>query len=151
MTVPIGIERSMSRPGKYQQSSLALRIETQLDPRRVVPHRCNEYCCRCHVVFLLPSCCTSRLLRDNPEVTQSPDWFLLSSSFCPPAHLAQPRRKHYVHCLVMGLSKAAVNGMDQGAYEMLRKMYNSLDIPGPMVVAAEDMEINHLCKHPFCK
>lgn len=77
---------------------------------------------------------------------------LLSSSARPrPAPSTQLHRKHYVHCLVMGLAKPAMNGVDQGAYEMLRQMYNSLDIPGPNVVGAEDMEINHLCKHPFCK
>lgn len=42
-------------------------------------------------------------------------------------------------------------GLDGGAYERLRKIYNSLDIPGPIISAAEDMEIATLCKHPFCR
>ena len=42
-------------------------------------------------------------------------------------------------------------GLDGGAYERLRNIYNSLDIPGPNIVGAEDMEIATLCKHPFCR
>lgn len=60
-------------------------------------------------------------------------------------------RKHYVHCLVMGLSRPAIADMDRGAYEKLRKMYNQLDIPGPDVPRPEEMEMAKLCKHPFCK
>lgn len=59
--------------------------------------------------------------------------------------------KHYVHCLVMGLARPAMAGMDRGAYEKLRSIYNNLDIRGPPIVGAEDMEIANLCKHPFCK
>lgn len=51
----------------------------------------------------------------------------------------------------MGLARPAMAGVDEGAYEKLRAMYNSLDIAGPAIVAAEDMEIANLCKHPFCK
>lgn len=51
----------------------------------------------------------------------------------------------------MGLARPAMAGLDEGAYEKLRAMYNSLDIAGPAIVAAEDMEIANLCKHPFCK
>lgn len=56
-----------------------------------------------------------------------------------------------MHCLVMGLSRPAIASMDQGAYESLRKLYNNLDIPGPNIPGAEEMEMTKLCKHPFCK
>ena len=51
----------------------------------------------------------------------------------------------------MGLSKPAMVGADQGAYENLRRIYNRLDIPGPNIAPAEEMEITKLCNHPFCK
>lgn len=56
-----------------------------------------------------------------------------------------------MHSLAMGLSRPAMAGIDQGAYETLRKLYNDLDIPGPSIVGAEEMEMATLCKHPFCK
>lgn len=51
----------------------------------------------------------------------------------------------------MGLSRAAVAGKDQGSYEKLRALYNSLDISGPAVVPAQDMEIEKLCDQRFCR
>lgn len=56
-----------------------------------------------------------------------------------------------MHCLVMGLARPAMAGMDHGAYENLRRIYNRLDIPGPLIAPAEEMEITKLCGHPFCK
>ncbi|CAM9167443.1 unnamed protein product, partial [Ectocarpus sp. 6 AP-2014] len=58
--------------------------------------------------------------------------------------------KHYVHCLVMMLKRPAILGVDKGSYEKLRKLYNSLDIAGPVIEAAEDMDMAMLCKHQFC-
>ncbi|CBN76793.1 hypothetical protein Esi_0000_0634 [Ectocarpus siliculosus] len=58
--------------------------------------------------------------------------------------------KHYVHCLVMMLKRPAILGVDKGSYEKLRKLYNSLDIAGPNIEAAEDMDMAMLCKHQFC-
>lgn len=51
----------------------------------------------------------------------------------------------------MGLARPAVAGIDRGSYEKLRTMYNGLDIKGPQVVPAEEMEIAHLCKQHFCR
>ncbi|CAN0120612.1 unnamed protein product [Ectocarpus sp. 12 AP-2014] len=58
--------------------------------------------------------------------------------------------KHYVHCLVMMLRRPAILGVDKGSYEKLRKLYNGLDIAGPDIEAAEDMDMAMLCKHQFC-
>ncbi|CAN0501656.1 unnamed protein product, partial [Ectocarpus sp. 8 AP-2014] len=38
----------------------------------------------------------------------------------------------------------------KGSYEKLRKLYNGLDIAGPDIEAAEDMDMAMLCKHQFC-
>lgn len=51
----------------------------------------------------------------------------------------------------MALARPALANMDQGAYEKLRKMYNRLDIPGPNIAPAAEMEIAKLCTHPFCR
>lgn len=93
--------------------------------------------------------CTSGPLNRTSRLS----FFFLRRLPCPslpfPSHRA--RRKHYVHCLVMALARPALDKMDQGAYEKLRRIYNRLDIPGPNIVPPGEMEISKLCEHPFCR
>ncbi|CAN0171041.1 unnamed protein product [Ectocarpus sp. 4 AP-2014] len=50
----------------------------------------------------------------------------------------------------MMLRRPAILGVDKGSYEKLRKLYNGLDIAGPDIQAAEDMDMAMLCEHQFC-